>query len=37
MARAFAATQRVKDLERFEALYRQRTRPASEPERPAGV
>jgi hypothetical protein len=37
MARAFAATQRVKDLERFEALYRQRTQPATEPEGSTGV
>jgi hypothetical protein len=34
MARAFAATQRVRDLERFEALYRQRTQPAPEPDGP---
>jgi hypothetical protein len=30
MARAFAATQRVKDLERFEILHRQRSQPAPE-------
>ena len=33
MARAFAATQRARDVERFEALHRQHTQPASEPDR----
>ena len=35
MARAFAATQRTRDLERFEALHRQRTQPAPELDGPA--
>ena len=36
IARAFAATQRARDLERFEALHRQRIQPAPELDGPTG-
>jgi hypothetical protein len=35
LARAFAATQRVKDLERFQALHRERSQPPAEVDGPS--